>query len=311
MACVLAGTGKGLFSFDAALGERRVELEGHDVRVVAPAGWKVLWAVVDQAEVWRSDDLIGWKAVASLADLPGERLQAECLADTRANDEDGILVGTSRAHLVRLTHDRLERVESFDQVPGRDAWYTPWGGPPDVRSITEDRDSVFVNVHVGGVLRTRDRGATWQPTISIDADVHRVVTGGGRVYAAGARGLSVSQDGGETWRLSAKGLHAGYCRSVAVCGETVLLSAADGPGGGRSAVYRTDLDGQGFERSRQGLPEWFGDNIDSLCLDSLPDGSLAAFGTQSGEVFASGDQGATWSRLTAGLASVRCVLVLP
>ena len=309
---VLVGTADALLTFDIEGGERHTELEGHDVWAVAPASWQKLWAVVDRQEIWRSDKIGGaWKRIASLADLTEAGLHAQCLADTRANGADGILVGTSRAHLVRLEHDRLEPLDSFERAPGRDRWYTPWGGPPDVRSITEDRDAVFVNVHVGGVLRSRDGGATWQPTIDITADVHRVVTGSGRVYAAGARGLSISDDGGGDWRLSARGLHAGYCRAVAVGGETVLLSASDGPEGGRAALYRTDLDAGTFERCRDGLPEWFEGNIDSLCLDALPDGSLSAFGSESGEVFISSDEGSSWSRLAEGLSGLRCVLVLP
>lgn len=51
------------------------------------------------------------------------------------------------------------------------------GGPPDTRSITEDGDTVYVNVHVGGVLRSSDQGESWQPTIDIGADIHRVTTG--------------------------------------------------------------------------------------------------------------------------------------
>lgn len=303
---VLVATASGLHRFDANSGDRQTQLDGHDVKAVAPAAWKTLWAIVDGNQIWRSDAAAGeWKQVASLNGVRGE-----CLADTRANDEDGILVGTSHAHLVRITHDRADTIAAFDHAPERDSWFTPWGGPPAVRSITENRTSVFVNVHVGGVLRSRDQGATWQPTIDIHADVHRVVTGSGRVYAAGAGGLSVSHDDGESWKLSAAGLHARYCRSVAVCGQTVLLSASEGPGGGRAALYRSDLDGKSFERCRAGLPDWFEGNIDSLCLDSLPDGSFCAFGTESGEVFVSTDQGSTWTKTAEGVPATS-VLVLP
>lgn len=312
MPLVLVGTSTGLLSFDASSGGPRVRLEGRDVRAVAPASWKKLWAIVDSEQIWRSDGLEAeWKQIASLANLPDAGLHAECLADTRANDEDGILLGTSGAHLVRISHEQPEPVESFDRAPHRETWYTPWGGPPAVRSITENRDSVFVNVHVGGVLRSRDEGASWEPTIDIDADVHRVVTGSGRIYAAGARGLSVSSDGGDNWKLSARGLHAPYCRSVAVASETVLLSASDGPGSGRAALYRTDRDAASCERCRVGLPDWFEGNIDSHCLDALPDGSFSAFASESGDLFSSTDQGATWSRMAEDLAGPRCVLVLP
>lgn len=320
MPTILAGTATGLLSFDAAGAERRSYLDGHDVRALAPASWTRLWAVVDRREVWCTGRLspadqrkAAWDRVASLDDWPDAAgMEAQCIADTRANDPEGILVGASHARLLKVSGDgRLEPVVSFDQAPGRDSWYTPWGGPPDTRTITEDRETVFVNIHVGGVLRSRDQGATWAPTIDINADVHRVVTGAGRVYAAGARGLSVSDDGGDSWGLSAAGLHATYCRSVAVSGPALLLSASDGPGGGRAALYRSSLDADAFERCQEGLPRWFQGNIDSLCLDALPNGALAAFATETGEVYASADGGSAWRRLAEGLASVRCVLVLP
>ena len=299
-------------SFDVDSGRSQAELEGHDVGAIAPAARKRLWAAVDGQDIWVSSSVGGgWRHVVSLAEGPNTGLRAECLADTRANEEDGILIGTSGAHLIRVEQDGPQPVESFERAPGRDRWFTPWGGPPDVRSITETRDAVFVNVHVGGVLRSRDQGMSWEPTIDINADIHRVVTGSGRIYAAGAHGLSVSHDGGDAWTPSGRGLHAPYCRSVAVCGDKILLSASDGPRGGRAALYRTDLNATFLERCRAGLPEWIVGNIDSLCLDALPDGQLAAFGSESGEVFISADQGATWQQLAEGLTRIRCLLVLP
>jgi photosystem II stability/assembly factor-like uncharacterized protein len=264
-------------------------------------------------EIWRSCPDGDWELVARLQDEPAlSGLAAVCLADTRANEEGGVLVGTSEAHLARVgSEGRLGLVESFEAALGRDSWHTPWGGPPDTRSITEDATAVYVNVHVGGVLRSRDRGATWEPTIDVDADVHRVVTGRGRVYAAGAGGLWVSEDQGGSWRLSNEGLHANYCRSVAVCGGILLVSASDGPHGGRAALYRSGLEGGSFERCRHGLPEWFEGNLDSLCVDALPDGSLAAFASEDGDIYASADEGESWARLAESVGPVHCVLALP
>ena len=138
-----------------------------------------------------------------------------------------------------------------------------------------------------------------------------MATGHGRVYAAGAHGLSISQDGGDSWRLRAEGLHAGYCRAVAVCGTRLLLTASTGPSGGKAALYGSNLDGERFEHCRAGLPEWFGGNIDSLCLDALPEGELAAFGSDAGELYSSTDQGRSWMRVAGGLGRITRVLVLP
>jgi hypothetical protein len=307
---VLAGTARGLAAFapdGTTLGH---ELAGRQVRALAPAGWSSLWALVDGIELWRrrlTGPDLAWSRVAA---LPG--VEGRCLADTRANHEAGILVGTAGARLARVDEQgRVAFVASFDAAPGRDAWFTPWGGPPDTRSLSENGDSVFANVHVGGVLRSRDEGATWQPTLDIGEDVHRVVTAGSMVFAAGAHGISISTDGGDSWRRSADGLQATYCRAVAVCGDTLLVSASDGPRGGRAAVYRAELDGRSFERCRTGLPEWFEGNVDSLALDALPEGELAAFGTEEGDLYASGDQGRSWNRIATGMEGIAAVLTLP
>src|SRR5262249_53799920 len=90
-----------------------------------------------------------WTDRASLGDH-----EATCLALT----PNGLMIGTTQAHLFFL-QDTLEPVESFETVEGRETWYTPWGDPADVRSIAVALDNaIYVNVHVGGVVRSRDAG---------------------------------------------------------------------------------------------------------------------------------------------------------
>jgi hypothetical protein len=226
---------------------------------------------------------------------------------------DGVLIGTSEAHVLRFAGGILEPVESFDRAEGRDAWHTPWGGPPDTRSLSIDDDgTIYANVHVGGVLRSPDAGATWEPTLDIDADVHQVLARPGTpglVFAPSARGLGVSEDAGASWVFHTDGLHAAYCRAVAICGHTVLLSASTGPRGERAAVYRRPVGTDGpFAKCGGGLPEWFDGNINTFCL--IGDGATAAVGTARGDVFVSVDEGQTWDRIAAGLAPVQCMAVV-
>jgi hypothetical protein len=298
---VVVGTADGLraFGVDGTPGERR--FDGRVVTALGPQ-YPHLWAIVDGAEVWRTEPDGRWSLRAS---SDGPRLT--CIADVRA----GYVVGTSEAHLRRVTGAGLDAIDAFEHVAGRDGWYTPWGGPPDVRSISEDRRAVYVNVHVGGIARSRDEGASWEPTIDVDADIHRVWAEDGRVFGACARGLAVSADDGDTWEMRAEGLHATYCRGVARCGDAVLVSASMGPSGRRSAVYRGSADGGPFERCRSGLPEWFEANIDSLCLDAAPDRGVAAFGTGDGRIFLSDDEGSSWSQVASGLSGITCVTLLP
>lgn len=173
-------------------------------------------------------------------------------------------------------------VASFRDAPTREEWYTPWGGPPDVRSISVSPEgTVFVNVHVGGILRSSDGCEAWEATIDLHTDVHQVLAlGGGRVLAAcGDGGLAVSADDGSTWSMVTAGLRSTYCRAVAVAGSSVYLSASRGPGGQDSAVYRRPLDASAGGAGGVGVPfevvvDGLRANVDTGWLVGEPDGSV-------------------------------------
>jgi hypothetical protein len=279
-------------------------LEGRRISALA-RGAGTVWAVADGDELWRAgDDGDGcWERVASSGGL-----RMACLDAAGGR----LVAGTAEAHLLRLDGAELRRVESFDDVEGRDDWYTPWGGPPDVRSITTAADgTVFVNVHVGGIVRSSDGG--WAPTIDIHADVHEVITDPDdprHVLAATAHGLAESADAGRTWRYGTAGMHACYCRALALAKDTVLVSCSTGPDGGRAVLYARRLVADPhapFERCRDGLPEWFAGNLDTACVRAA--GATVAVATAGGDVYGSEDAGAAWERLAEGMPPVRCVLL--
>lgn len=300
---LLVGTEAGLYELGA--GERR-QFEGQAVTALAADEPRV-WALIEGRSIATSAATGEWEAVALLPEAVGT-----CLG----GGADGLLVGTREAHLLRLEEGRrLVRVASFDAVEGRQAWYTPWGEPPDTRSIATGPSGlvpsglVYVNVHVGGVVRSCDGGRSWRPTLDIDTDVHQVLahpTKSSLVLAASAVGLGVSDDAGETWRFDTEGLHAQYLRAVAIAGDTVLVSASTGPRGRRAALYRKRLGAvDAFERCRRGLPEWFASNIDSHCLTGS--GSIVACGTDEGTVLVSADHGESWQSVAKGLPPIGCV----
>ncbi|MGH7324451.1 MAG: WD40/YVTN/BNR-like repeat-containing protein [Candidatus Rokuibacteriota bacterium] len=303
---ILVGTVGGLHELGAPRGRALDQFAGRTVTTVARDGARV-WAIVDGRSVWATDDTGQWKQQASIDGPP-----ATSLVVTAA----GILIGTEQAHLFTLTDGRLTSVESFEHVEGRQAWYTPWGDPADVRSIAVERHpaegaALYVNAHVGGVVRSRDGGRSWTSMIDIETDVHQVLTHPTRrgwVLVASAEGLGMSRDGGDSWQFVTAGLHAHYLRAVAVSEDRVLVTASTGHRGKRSAVYRKPLDGPAeFERCGRGLPEWFHDNIDTACLAAA--GPVVAFGTEDGRVFRSPDGGARWELAAKGLPAVRCVSV--
>jgi hypothetical protein len=298
---LVVGTVKGLYELGMDGSEPRADdgpLANREVTALA-AGGDGLWALAEGTIVLRRDQSGSWTELATASELT-------CLLP----GEDGLLVGAERARLLRLEGGTLEPVPSLDATPGRETWHTPWGGPPAVRSMARDgAGRLHVSVHVGGIPRSLDGGATWQPTIDVDSDVHQVLAHpelADVVLAATAMGLARSDDGGERWRFERDGMHADYCRAVAVSGGAVLVSASTGPGGRRAAIYRAALEGSvWFERCTAGLPEWFDANVDTGCLAA--DGDTVAFGTADGSLFRSEDGGATWTEAAGGLPTVRAV----
>jgi hypothetical protein len=245
-----------------------------------------------------ADGRILWKRGDDWTEL-GHAPDLLCAVDAPG----GLLIGTEGAHLTRVAPTGLERVASFEDTPGRDTWYTPWGGPPETRSLARTDDNVLLaSIHVGGIPRSDDGGRTWLPTIDIEADVHQVRALRGRaevVVAAAAVGFCRSDDGGRTWKVSAEGLHASYCRAVAVTTDAVILSASEGPRGRTSALYRRALNGSGpFER----ITDWIEGNVDTHALDAWED--QVVYGTRTGTVWQSLDAGSTWDQLADDLSPV-------
>ena len=293
---IMVGTADGLHQLGP---QRDVWLETHEITWLAEDGssW---WAILGSRELWRSEGRDAWTKIASLDSLRGN-----CILPY----DGGVLVGTSKSHLHRLSGNVLEPVDSFDEAPGRDGWYTPWGGPPDVRSMSIDPNgNLYVNVHVGGVLRSADGGESWEPTIDIGSDVHQVYfdPASKLLFAASSWGLGVSDDDGVSWQFHRSGLHATYARAVTVAGDKILVSASTGPRTRQAAVYRKSVGDNGpFERCADGLPEWIVNNVDTACLAAS--GSEVAFGTHDGSVFASDDEGDSWQLVAEGLPAVRCL----
>jgi photosystem II stability/assembly factor-like uncharacterized protein len=253
------------------------------------ADGRVLW--------WSEHD--GWAELGRGPDLL-------CAVDAPG----GLLIGTAAAHLVRVGAAGLERLEGFEHVDGRESWYTPWGGPPETRTLARTDDNVLLaGVHVGGIPRSEDGGRTWSPTIDIEADVHEVRALPGRaevVVAAAAVGYLRSDDGGLTWRVMADGLHATYCRAVAIAGDAVIISASEGPRGRQSALYRRSLENGGaFER----ITDWVDGNVDTHALDA--DADRIVFGTRAGVVWQSDDGGTSWDVLLDKLAPITSLSLVP
>jgi photosystem II stability/assembly factor-like uncharacterized protein len=291
----------GLFVY--ADGGVHQELPGQRVEGLASDGRGGALAIVGQGSLRRRSRSGTWSTLAE-----GE-LELVCGVAIAAT----VYVGTQDVHVLRVAENGgFEAVPAFDAVAGRDKWYA--GGPPlGVRSMsaTCDQTTLLVNVHVGGIPRSSDGGATWQPTIDIDTDVHQVCAHPSRpnvVVAAAAVGLCISRDGGLTWAIEHAGLHACYCSAVAFAGDDVLVAASSDHFAKQGAVYRRSLDGNGPMRPVEGgLPRWLGGIADTGNIAAS--GSCVAVADHSGNLYLSQDAGSTWSHVASNLAGPSSVFV--
>jgi hypothetical protein len=260
---------------------------GQEVDALTRGTNRWLFTVGADSVAWRNDD-----------GVVSEQIPIEAPVNCAVEHGRAMLIGATEARLFEYSGGLTVLREDFQTAPGRDSWHTPWGGPPDVRSMAVDADgaTIYVNVHVGGVLRWRPDDPVWRSTMDINADVHQVIahpSRPGTVLVAAAIGLGVSTDFGATWTWRTDGLHGDYCRAVAVWENLVLVSASLGSRGRDAAVYRGTLGADVLTRCDTGLPEWFSTNVNTHCLAIA--GSGALIGDADGALFESTDGGESWA----------------
>ena len=130
-------------------------------------------------------------------------------------------------------------------------------GPPlGIRSISATCDGrvLLANVHVGGIPRSLDGGASWRPTLDIDLDVHEVSAHPSRpelVAAASAQGLCISRDGpldrvGGGLPAWLAGIADTYC--ISARGDHLVIVDRSG------ALYGSQNQGSSWSLWEQGLP---------------------------------------------------------
>ena len=255
---VLVATTEGCLPFtDGEAGTP--ELPGRPVGPLAPEPGGPCVGVIDGTAVWRRGGTGVWSPVADV----GIPVQSIAIVDGTV-----LVGGMDDAVVLRIAATgEVERLDGFDRVPGRETWFA--GGPPlGVRSLTAamNETALLAAVHVGGLPRSVDGGASWVPTVPVMYDVHEVQVHPDRshlVAAAAAVGLCVSTDGGASWTVCAEGLDRMTCLAVAVLRDEVLFSVQDGPFATRSQVWRWRIGGTHIEPVRDGLPAWLDGKVDT------------------------------------------------
>ncbi|MFD7443709.1 WD40/YVTN/BNR-like repeat-containing protein [Streptomyces sp. NPDC059909] len=250
---------------------------------------------------------------------------------------DVVYAGTEPAALFRSEDggETFELVRPLWEHPTRSKW-EPGGGGEAVHTVVtdpRDPDAVTVAVSAAGVFRTRDGGATWNPSNQgvsavflpdpqpeFGQCVHKIAQDAGdldRLYLQNHWGVYRSDDAGAKWTDIGAGLPSDFGFAVTahphradVAYVFPINADADRvPAGRRCRVYRTSDAGGSWEPLSAGLPE--GDHYgtvlrDAMCTDDA-DPAGVYFGNRNGEVYASADDGDSWQQLASHLPDVLCV----
>jgi hypothetical protein len=288
----------------------------------------------DLGESWQEPDKAPI-AFPSGTDAALERVWQ--LAPGPVTQPDRIYAGTQPSALF-VSDDggcSFELVRALWEHPDREHWSAGFGGQAihTVLPHPTDPASVLVAMSTGGVYRTLDGGRSWAPSNAgikayflpdpyppFGQCVHKVARHPDRpdqLFLQNHHGVYRSDDAGASWRSIADGLPTdfGFTMVAHPHRPGVIYTfpvAADGkryPPDFRCRVFRSADAGESWTALSEGLPtEPFYPVVlrDAMAADDADPAGIY-FGTRSGEVFASADEGDFWRQVAAHLPDVLCV----
>jgi hypothetical protein len=317
------------------------------------AGRRRIWAAPSSmhwgAELAWSDDLGGrWaRPEAPLVRFP-KSTEASLkniwqIAPGRADEPNTLYCGVEPSALFvsRDAGKSWSLNQGLWNHPHRAKWQ-PGGGGLCLHTVLVDpkiAGRLTVASSTGGAYRSDDGGATWQArNRGVRAEfmpekhpefgqcVHKIVqhpARPGRLYLQNHWGLYRSDDAGDSWKDIANGVPSdfGFCMGIHPRDpDTAFIVPLHSDQfrctpDGKLRVYRTRDAGASWQALSRGLPQKDAFETvvrDAMAVDSL-DPAGVYFGTRSGKLFASPNEGRGWELVREGLPPVVCVkaAVLP
>lgn len=229
-----------------------------------------------------------------------------------------------------------QHVEGLTNHPSRPDWFGGNGGLilHTIVPHPSDPARMWVGASAVGVFETTDGGASWTPRnrgirqdynpgepLEVGSCVHKIAMAAGTdqtLYQQNHCGVYRSEDGGAAWTEITGDLPTDFgfvMGSHPRDPQTAWVIPLTTPEHGRytpdgsAAVWRTSDGGASWERHADGLPQqnaWVSVLRQAMGVDSLAPAGVY-FGAQSGQVYASADEGQTWSEAASNLPAVASV----
>ena len=293
--------------------------------------------------VWKSTDLgHGWTHSSDGLAYPAEETPIRSAWSVEARGEV-VHAGVEPAGLFRSEDGgrSWRHVAGLREHPSRPHWQ-PGGGGLILHTLVphpEDDRQLWVGISTAGVFHSADGGASWQARNRgtrcdyLPEDqrypetgqcVHSLVRAAGRperLYQQNHCGMYRSDDGGQSWASIEEGLPSSFGFASATHPrdpDTLYLHPLNGdsigryPPDGRSAVWRTRDAGASWTDLRAGLPQegaYFAVLRQAMATDGLEPAGVY-FGTNTGSLFASADEGESWREVARHLPTVLSVETL-
>ena len=284
-----------------------------------PEGYEDLDPMRKQPVEWTLELL--WALEAGGPDQPGTLWAGTVPGGLFRSDDSG-----QSWALVRALWDRPERKRWFGGGMDRAGIHSVCVDPRDSRHVT-------IAVSCGGVWQTRDGGDSWQvsgpglradflpPDLQLDPgiqDVHHLVACPAQpdvLWVQHHNGIFRSTDGAASW-VECKAQPSSFGFAVAVHPKDpdrawfvpAVKDEKRIPVEGRLVVSRTRDGGRTFEILSRGLPQaWAYDLVYRHGLDVDGSGDRLMFGSTTGNLWVSEDQGESWQTVANHLPPIYCV----
>ena len=261
-----------------------------------------------EAGVYRTDD--GGLTWQHLSSYPSDYAHSVV---AHPEEERTVYAGSEPAAIFRSTDggETWEECAGFRAVPESDQWFfhseTRDSHVRDLRMAPHDPSYLYAGIEVGGMVGSKDGGASWKQLPGIHDDIHCVTLSKARpstVYVATARAPYRSDDEGDHWEVINSGLDRPYTLHIAAAPDDADLVLV-------TVSTNSRRQNPQFCRSTDGGRQWqiiqelsSGDDmVVSFEWDPMAPGRVYA-ATESGQLFCSANHGESWQQLPVNLPAL-------